>query len=294
MSTIVNAMTVDVEEYFQVSAFEPLIASKDWGAWESRVELATNSILDLFAEKGIKATFFTLGYVAQKHPQLVRRIINDGHELGSHGMRHVRATEQTQPEFFEDISTSKKILEDCSGVEVIGYRAASFSVNRDNMWALESMEEAGYRYSSSIYPVRHDLYGVPDFSRFALVPEGVERLVEVPVTTTQIAGRNIPIGGGGYFRLLPYALSKNLMQRVNRDEKQPCIFYFHPWEVDPDQPRPEGLGLKTRFRHYVNQEKMLGKISRLLDDFSWSRMDQIFLGGTAPELDAAASSDASQ
>ncbi|MDX1655223.1 MAG: DUF3473 domain-containing protein [Candidatus Competibacteraceae bacterium] len=279
---LVNAMTVDVEDYFQVSAFEPYIPRRDWERIPRRVGDNTHRILDLFAQHGIKATFFTLGWVAERHPDLVRRMVAEGHELASHGYEHRRATEQSPRAFGADISRTKALLEDLGGVEVRGYRAASYSIGADNLWALEALERAGYRYSSSIYPIRHDLYGMPEAPRFAFYPQQAPRLLEVPVTTLFLAGRKLPCGGGGYFRLLPYGLSRWAMGRVNRHDRQACVFYFHPWEIDPAQPRQPGLDTKTRFRHYLNLGRMEGRLSRLLRDFRWDRMDRIFLEEVKP------------
>ncbi|HEX8603376.1 MAG TPA: XrtA system polysaccharide deacetylase, partial [Pseudoduganella sp.] len=194
-----------------------------------------------------------------------------------HGYAHLRASDQTRAQFFDDVTRSKAILEDIGGAPVLGYRAPSFSIGPANLWALDVLQEAGYRYSSSIYPIAHDHYGMPDAPRFAFYPNGTDGLLEVPITTVRMMERNLPAGGGGYFRLLPYALSRRLMRRVNREDGQPAIFYFHPWEIDPDQPRIGGVGAKTRFRHYVNLERMERRIRALTRDFQWDRMDRIFL-----------------
>lgn len=271
-----NAMTVDIEDYFQVQAFEGVIDRKDWDRMPSRVERNTHAVLDLFAERGINATFFTLAWVAERHPALIGRIVAEGHELASHGMSHVRASDQDRPTFKDDVTRSKKLLEDMGGVPVRGYRAASFSIGERNLWALEVLAEAGYQYSSSIYPIHHDHYGMPDAPRFAFRPQQAESLIEVPVTTVEFLGRRFPCGGGGYFRLLPYGLSRWAMRRVNA-EGEPCIFYFHPWEIDPDQPRQDQAGAKSRFRHYTNLAVMAAKLRQALGDFSWGRADEIFL-----------------
>jgi polysaccharide deacetylase family protein (PEP-CTERM system associated) len=272
-----NAMTCDVEDYFQVSAFAPYIDRASWPERECRVEANMDRILALFERTGVRATFFTLGWIAERYPNVVKRIVAGGHELASHGYGHLRASDQTRAEFDNDIRSSKALLEDLGGQEVLGYRAPSFSIGRDNLWALDALLEAGYRYSSSIYPVVHDHYGMPEAPRFAFYPNGTDGLLEVPVTTVHMMGRNLPAGGGGYFRLLPYALSRWMMNKVNRDDRQPALFYFHPWEVDPDQPRPEGIGAKSRFRHYVNIGRMESRIEALARDFAWDRMDRIFL-----------------
>jgi polysaccharide deacetylase family protein (PEP-CTERM system associated) len=276
-AVIRNAMTIDVEDYFQVSAFAPYIPRESWPERECRVEANVDRILAILDEGGVKATFFTLGWIAERYPALVRRIVAGGHELASHGYGHLRASDQDRAQFMQDISSSKAILEDIGGQKVLGYRAPSFSIGHGNLWALEALHEAGYRYSSSIYPVRHDHYGMPDAPRFAWHPNGSDGLLEVPITTVRLGQRNLPAGGGGYFRLFPYALSRWMMQQVNQRDGQPAIFYFHPWEIDPGQPRPSGINLKTRFRHYVNMEKMDGRIRALTRDFAWDRMDRIFL-----------------
>ena len=272
---ITNAMSVDVEDYFQVSAFEGHIDRSQWDSLPHRVVQNTNRILDLFAKNNTRGTFFVLGWVAERYPELVRRIVAEGHELASHGYGHQRATQQSRLEFKDDIVKAKQILEDLGGVLVKGYRAPSYSINKKNLWVHDELLEAGYCYSSSVYPVKHDLYGIPDAPRFAYQCEN--GLLEIPITTSQVAGRNFPAGGGGFFRLYPYVLSRWNIQRVNRRDKQAAIFYFHPWEIDPEQPKQEGIGLKSRFRHYLNLHKTEKRLKRLLTDFNWQRMDKIFL-----------------
>lgn len=272
-----NAMTVDVEDYFQVSAFEPYIDRASWDRLPCRVEQNTDRILALFAEHEVRATFFTLGWVGERYPGLIRRIVDGGHELACHGYSHVRVTEQTPEEFRADVSRAKGLLEDISGVGIIGYRAASYSIGATNLWALQVLEDLGFHYSSSIYPVKHDLYGMPEAPRFGFKPTTAQSLLELPVTTMAMGGKNFPCGGGGYFRLLPYHLSRWAMQRVNAKDRQSCIFYFHPWEIDPGQPRQSGINLKTRFRHYLNLSRMERRLSRLLDDFRWDTMAKVFL-----------------
>ena len=274
----VNALTVDVEDYFQVSAFEDHISRDDWGRIPCRVERNRERILALFAQRGVKATFFTLGWIAERYPQIVSRIVAEGHELASHGWSHVRATEQNRKAFTADVTRTKGFLEDLSGVPVLGYRAASYSIGERNFWALEVLEEVGHRYSSSIFPIHHDLYGMPQAPRFAFHPNADSKFLEIPVTTVKVGEKKLPCGGGGWFRFFPYALSRWALHRVNRQDGQSCIFYFHPWEIDPDQPRQTGLGAKTRFRHYLNLHRMEYRLGRLLDDFRWGRMDEIFLG----------------
>lgn len=276
-----NAMTIDVEDYFQVSAFEAHIPRSGWEALPCRVERNLDEILGLLRDGNARATFFTLGWIAQRYPGLVRSIVAEGHELASHGFAHGRASEQSPAEFAQDVESAKKLLEDIAGVEVRGYRAPSFSIGARNLWALRCLENVGYRYSSSIYPIVHDHYGMPDAPRFPFRPQNTERLIEIPVTTVRIMKRNLPAGGGGYFRLLPYSLSSWCLRRVNRIDGRACVFYFHPWEIDPGQPRQRGISARTRFRHYVNLSRMRHRIERLLRDFQWARMDQIFLGDPA-------------
>ena len=269
-----NALSVDVEDYFQVSALAPLIDRASWEQRECRVVRNVERLLDLFARRGAHATFFTLGWVAERFPALVKRIVADGHELASHGYAHLRASEQSRAEFEQDVRRAKALLEDLGGRRVQGYRAPSFSIGEDNPWAFDVLLDAGYRYSSSVYPVRHDHYGSPDSPRFAYdVRPGLR---EIPLTTTRLLGRNLPAGGGGYFRLAPYRLSRWAIRRVNTIDQQPAIFYMHPWEIDPDQPRIAGTGLKTRFRHYVNLDKTESRLDRLLLDFRWGRVDEVF------------------
>ena len=275
--SITNAMTVDVEDYFQVSAFESNIARGDWDKLDCRVEQNTLNIIELFDQKNIKATFFTLFWVAQRYPGLIRTIVDAGHELASHGMEHKRVTQQTPSEFKIDITESKKRLEDIAGQAVIGYRAASYSITSDTYWALEILEEAGYQYSSSIYPIRHDLYGIPNAPRFAYKPFPESQFLEIPISTLQFGSNNYPCGGGGYFRLFPYQLSRWAINRLNVKHQQPALFYFHPWEIDPDQPRQSNISAKTRFRHYLNLSRMEQRLSSLLDDFQWNTMKSVFL-----------------
>jgi polysaccharide deacetylase family protein (PEP-CTERM system associated) len=273
--SVVNAMTVDVEDYFQVQAFAHCIPRTDWDGVPRRVEANTNRILDLFDSAGIKATFFTLGWVAERHPGLVRRIVADGHELASHGWDHTRADSQDPETFRADIARTRALLEDLGGVRVTGYRAATFSIGTRNMWAFPILKQEGYLYSSSINPIRHDLYGMPDAPRVPFHPVG-DGVVEIPMTTVRLAQRNLPCSGGGYFRLLPTVLYRAGLRRVNRRDRQPGIFYFHPWEVDPGQPRIEGAGWKSRLRHYTNLSGMEDGLRRLLKDFAWDRMDRVY------------------
>jgi len=271
---ITNALTVDVEDYFQVSALAPHFPRGDWDQQLCRVERNVDTILALFAEHDARATFFTLGWVAERYPALVRRIADAGHEVASHGYSHERASAQTPEGFLADIVLAKAVLEDVAGCAVRGYRAPSFSIGKTNPWAHDCIAAAGYQYSSSVYPVKHDHYGMPDAPRFAYRLDN--GLMELPVTTMRWMGRNWPAGGGGYFRLLPYAVSRWQIARVNRRDGQPAIFYFHPWEIDPEQPRVREASAKTRFRHYVNLERTEMRLRRLLKEFSWERADAVF------------------
>jgi polysaccharide deacetylase family protein (PEP-CTERM system associated) len=273
---VVNALTIDVEDYFQVSAFVPYITRSKWEELPCRVEQNVDTILELLAEKGVHATFFTLGWLAERYPQMIQRIVSGGHELASHGYAHERATALEPGAFFADVVLAKAVLEDVAGTEARGYRAPSFSIGNDNLWAYDCLAKAGYRYSSSVYPIRHDHYGSPDCSRFVHVAN--MQLLEVPIATARLFGTNWPAGGGGYFRLMPYAVSRWLIQRVNSSDQEPAVFYFHPWEIDPEQPRVEGVDAKTRFRHYVNLERTAKRLRLLLQDFRWDRMDRVVFG----------------
>ena len=270
----VNALTVDVEDYFQVSSMAAQFPRSGWQDVPCRIERNMNRILDLLDQFETRATFFTLGWIAERYPDLVREIARRGHELASHGYNHERASMQTRECFRSDVELAKAVLEDVAGVAVHGYRAPSFSIGEGNLWAHECLAEAGYRYSSSIYPVAHDHYGMPDAPRF---PYRLDcGLVEIPVTTVRWLGRNWPAGGGGYLRLLPYGISRWSIARVNRADERPVIFYFHPWEIDPGQPRVPGVGSRTRFRHYVNLDRTEGRLRLLLRDFDWGRVDRVF------------------
>jgi len=273
-----NALTVDVEDYFQVQAFAGQIGEADWDGLPHRVERNTNRVMDMFAEHGVKATFFTLGWVAERYPALVRRMAADGHEIASHGFRHRRVGEMTPDQFREDTRRTKALLEDLSGTAVNGYRAASFSIDGRTPWAHDVLAEEGHTYSSSIYPIAHDLYGMPGGERFSYRAGQGHGITEVPVSTVTVFGKRLPCGGGGYFRLLPYAWSRWAWRRVNQGDRQPAMLYFHPWEIDPDQPRQRGAPLRSRVRHYSRLSAMEGKIRRALRDFEWDRMDRVFLG----------------
>lgn len=276
-----NALTVDVEDYFQVEAFAGLIDREQWTSYECRVERNVDRILAMFERAGVTATFFTLGWIAKRHPVVIRKIVDAGHELASHGTMHYRAAAQSPEDFRQDVVSAKALLEDLSGVEVRGYRAPSFSITRDTLWILDELEQAGYRYSSSTYPIHHDLYGIPEAPRFAFRPFEDRDFLEIPVTSVRLFNTNLPCGGGGYFRLLPYWMSKFGLGRVRRTEGQPCMFYFHPWEIDPGQPRIPGASLKTRLRHYTNLGRMEKRLVKLLNAFEWQRIDRVYpLDGT--------------
>jgi polysaccharide deacetylase family protein (PEP-CTERM system associated) len=322
-TSIVNALTIDVEDYFQVSAFESVSPPETWDQRELRVEANTDRVLGLLADRGVKATFFVLGWVAERCPELVRRIAGAGHEVASHGTGHRRVVHQTRGEFREDVRRSKSLLEDLAGQPVLGYRAPSYSISPQTLWAFDELVDAGYRYDSSVFPIRHDLYGMPDWPRFPFQVERLEdgnwvpaepeaprlggedarklgsqesrancqqpgvpfsslpasrppsahepyTLLEVPIPTMRLMGRNLPIAGGGYFRLFPYAVTRWGLGRINRTEGRPFLFYLHPWELDPDQPRMEGAGLKSRFRHYLNLGRTEGRFMRLLQHFGFA------------------------
>lgn len=274
-------MTVDVEDYFQVEAFARTVPRDSWDGFERRVEASTDRILAQFDRAGVVGTFFTLGWVAERHPALVRRIVAAGHELASHGHGHARVATLSPEEFRQDLIRAKHLLEDIGGVAIAGYRAPTFSIGPATPWAYAILAETGHRYSSSIYPVRHDLYGAPDAPRFIhAVADGA--LWEVPMTTLHLGGQNLPCAGGGYFRLLPYAVFRRMLATYHRTERRGGMFYTHPWEVDPGQPRIAGAGRLSRFRHYLNLGRTASRLERLLRDFAWGRMDQVF-----PELRVA-------
>jgi polysaccharide deacetylase family protein (PEP-CTERM system associated) len=269
-----NALSVDVEDWFQVGAFETVIAREQWETLPRRVERNTDAVLALFEEAGVRATFFTLGWVAERHPALVRRIAEAGHELASHGWDHKRVFTLSEAEFRADLHRARETIEQASGRKVAGYRAPSFSIDARTLWAHRVLAEEGYAYSSSVAPVRHDHYGWRESPRFAWRPVAGAELIELPVTTFEVAGRRFAAGGGGFFRLLPYALSDWAIARVN-GEQRPAIFYFHPWEVDPDQPRLGHAPLKSKLRHYTNLSTMRPKLLKLLKTHKWGRTDEV-------------------
>ena len=270
-----NALSVDVEDWFQVGAFETVIDRKDWDSLECRVERNTDAVIALFDDAGIKGTFFTLGWVAERYPALMRRIVRAGHELASHGYGHDRVFTLTPQQFAADIERTRKLIEDMSGALVTGYRAPSFSIDQRTPWAHEILAEQGYTYSSSVAPVKHDHYGWAEAPRFAFRPVAGSDFLEVPVTTAQLGPKRLAAGGGGFFRLLPYAFSRWAIRQVNDDEQRPAIIYFHPWEIDPDQPRVANAPIKSKLRHYTKLDVMAAKLKRLPKDFQWERLDAV-------------------
>ncbi len=284
---IVNGLSVDVEDWFQVGAFEDVIERDAWATLDDRVDRNVREILDLFDEANATATFFTLGWVAKRHGPLLREIVARGHEMASHGWDHARVHTLTRQQFGEDIARARKQIEDASGVRVTGYRAPSFSIDQRTPWAYMELAEQGYAYSSSVSPVTHDHYGWAAAPRFAFKPLPWAGLVEIPVTTAMFAGKRLAAGGGGFFRVLPYAFSRWAIRQVNRQDQRPAVFYFHPWEIDPGQPRVAGAPLKSRLRHYTNLEKMAPKLRQLIHDFEWGRMD-VLAHREKAQLDAVA------
>lgn len=279
---VTNAMTIDVEDYFHVSVFDGLIPRHQWSALESRVERNTDRLLDIFAEHGVLGTFFVLGWVAERHPDLVRRIAVAGHEIASHGYGHRLVYDQTHDAFREDVRRAKRLLEDATGRQVRGYRAPSYSIVPRSLWALDVLMEEGYEYDASIFPIRHDRYGIPVSARQPYVvarPRG--EIIETPASTTRLGPWNLPIAGGGYFRILPYGWTRWGVSRVNMQEGRPVIFYLHPWEIDPGQPRLPA-GLLSRFRHYRNLDKTELRLRQLLRDFSWGPLGAILPQGASP------------
>lgn len=279
-----NALTIDVEDYYHVSAFESIIKFEDWGRFESRVEKNTLKILELLNTFKIKATFFILGWIAERSPQMVKEIQKEGHEIACHGYRHQLVYEIGPERFREDITRSKRILEDIIGKEVIGYRAPSYSITKKSLWGLSILAEEGFKYDSSIFPIRHDRYGIPDFSRFSkkINLNGKGEILEIPLSTIQLFGKNIPIAGGGYLRLLPVRFIEWGIRSLNKKENQPAIIYFHPWEIDPEQPKLNGSRVSV-FRHHVNIGKTFSKLKRLLNNFQFGPIREVFSAGfTAP------------
>jgi polysaccharide deacetylase family protein (PEP-CTERM system associated) len=273
-----NALSVDVEDWFQVGAFEQVIDKADWPRLESRVQRNTDAVLDLFGRAGVKATFFTLGWVAERAPQQMRRIVAEGHEIASHGWDHDRVFTLTPEQFRADLRRAKAAIEDAAGHAVTGYRAPSFSIDARTPWAHAILAEEGYAYSSSVAPVKHDHYGWPESPRFVWKPVAGSAMIELPVTTAKLGSRTLAAGGGGFFRLLPYRFSRWAIQQANNEAKRPAVFYFHPWEIDPAQPRVAGAPLRSRLRHYSRLSAMEGKLERLLGDFAWDRVDRVIAG----------------
>lgn len=272
---IANGLSVDVEDWFQVGAFENVIERGDWDAIATRVEGNIDRILDLFAQADAHATFFTLGWIAKRHPKMIRRIADAGHEIASHGFDHARVFNFDRKEFADDIRLARDILQDCSGQRVRGYRAPSFSIDQRTPWAFEELAEQGYDYSSSVAPVAHDHYGWPQAPRFAFRPLASSDLIEIPVTTAMMGKRRVAAGGGGFFRVLPYHFTRWAIGQVNARENRPAVFYFHPWEIDADQPRVPNAPMRSKLRHYTNLDKMAGKLGKLVHEFRWGRMDAL-------------------
>ncbi len=271
---MLNALSVDVEDWFQVGAFEKVIARSDWDGLEQRVERNGHAVIDLFEEAQVKATFFTLGWVAERYPGLIRRAAEAGHEIASHGWDHVRVHTMSPAVFRADLERARIAIEDAAGRSPTGYRAPSFSIDQRTPWAHQVLAEEGYAYSSSVAPIRHDHYGWREAPRFAHKPLADADLIELPVTTLEVAGRRMAAGGGGFFRLLPYHVSSWAIRRANR-EARPAVFYFHPWEIDPGQPRVGGAPLKSQLRHYTRLSAMRPRLLKLFESHSWGRTDEV-------------------
>lgn len=266
-----NALTFDVEEYFHAEAFARVLRPEEWPTLESRVTRSTERLLDILDRDRVHATFFVLGWIAERHPALVREIASLGHEVACHGYGHRMIQQLTRSEFERDVTKAKRAIEDAVGKPVLGYRAPTFSIMRETLWSLDVLAEAGFRYDSSIFPVVHDRYGIPDAPRFPhrLKGPGGGEITEFPLSTVQILGRRLPVAGGGYFRLFPYGVTRRAITRINTREGQPAMVYLHPWEIDPEQPRLP-VGPLTRFRHLVNVGKTEARLTRLLDDFAFA------------------------
>jgi polysaccharide deacetylase family protein (PEP-CTERM system associated) len=286
---IVNALTVDVEDYFHVSAFERSISRDRWDSYESRVVGNTSLLLDVFAESGVRATFFVLGRVAEQHPDLAGRIAAAGHEIASHGYAHRLVYEMTPEDFREDLQRARHVLEDAVGVPILGFRAPSYSITARSLWALDILIEEGYQYDASIFPIHHDRYGIPSAPRHPhTVTRAAGSMLEIPASTVRLCGANLPIAGGGYFRLMPYWWTRWAFHRVNRRERRPLVFYVHPWEVDPGQPRLSAPRL-SRFRHYQNLAKTAPRLRRLLADFRFDSIGSAILNRASEATPAAVS-----
>ena len=273
---MLNAFSVDVEDYFQVGAFENTIPRDTWSRFEPRVERNTRRLLDLCAEHGVKGTFFTLGWVAERWPGLIRDIQAAGHELGTHGQDHRRVTRMTPAEFREDVRRSKATIEEIAGVEVIGYRAPNYSIVRETFWAMDVLAEEGFRYDSSVFPIWHDHYGIPDFPRFPRPVRGTNgsALHEFPISTIRVAGVNLPFVGGGYLRHFPLSFIRLGMRWLNGRERRPVLVYIHPWELDPDQP-VQPVGLLKRLRHYRNLDRTEDRLARLFSEYSFTTCREV-------------------
>jgi polysaccharide deacetylase family protein (PEP-CTERM system associated) len=277
---IVNALTVDVEDYFQVSAFDATVPRSSWDRFESRVVRNTERLLGIFDDARVRGTFFVLGWVAERHPALVRRIVEAGHELGSHGFAHRLIYEQTPDEFRQDLQRSRAVLAAAVDAPINGYRAPSFSVTPKSLWALDIIRDEGFTYDASVFPIRHDRYGLPDAPRgFHSRQQKSGVLWECPGSTVRMAGANLPVAGGGYFRLLPYAWTSWGVRRLNAIEQRPAVFYLHPWEIDPEQPRLPASTV-SRFRHYTNLDLTETRLRRLLADFPFAPLRDVLAAHT--------------
>jgi polysaccharide deacetylase family protein (PEP-CTERM system associated) len=272
---MLNALSVDVEDWFQVGAFERVIDKADWDRLPSRVERNSEAVLALFERAGVKGTFFTLGWVAERFPSLLKRVADAGHEIASHGWDHQRVFTMDAVSFRADLERARRAIEDAAGQTPKGYRAPSFSIDRRTPWAHPVLAELGYTYSSSVAPLKHDHYGWPEAPRFAFKPLADSDLIELPVTTVELRGRRYAAGGGGFFRLLPLRFSSWAIERVNRTEGRPAVFYFHPWEIDPNQPRVANAPLRSQLRHYSRLSAMESKLLKVLKAYEWTRTDEV-------------------
>ncbi len=280
---MLNALTIDVEDYYMVSAFADVVKFEDWPNFESRVEMNTLRLLELLARANVKATFFVLGWIAERHPGLIKEIHRAGHELASHGYRHQLAYDQSAKEFSANVRRSKKTIEDISGEAITGFRAASYSITKRSMWALDVLADEGFRYDSSIFPIYHDRYGYPEFSRFPVsVNLNGARILEIPLSTIKLLGRNVPIAGGGYLRIFPLQFLEWGIKSLNTNERQSAVIYLHPWEIDPDQPRINGRRLSV-IRHNMNTHKTLPRLTRLLKNFRFAPIRDVFADALASE-----------
>jgi len=280
MNSISNYLTIDVEDYFQVAAFEDIIDPSNWDAMEQRVVRNTEKVLTLLADHQTKATFFIVGWIAERYPQLVKTIHNQGHRIGAHSYWHRKIYDLTPEQFRADTHKVKSILEDIVGEPVLGYRAPSYSITGKSLWALDILKELGFAYDSSIFPIHHDTYGIPDAPRFAY--RHANGLLEYPISTALLLGRKIPVSGGGYFRLFPYWFTRHALQTINHKEAKPFIFYLHPWELDPEQPRMQQARFLSRFRHYNQLQQTQSRFERLLKDFHFQAIEAAATGLSKP------------